>query len=101
MKNQLEKYGIRLSLEKKGDQLENTLLTDFQQELSIRTRIDKFEVFLKDNRSLEFYIETQGHELNPTAQQMADEILGIACAVMQDVDGLIVTIINSVILHRC
>jgi hypothetical protein len=67
MKNQLEQYGIRLSLEKKGDQLENTLLTDFQQELSTRTQIDKFEVFLKDNSTLEFYIETQGLELNPTA----------------------------------
>lgn len=100
MKNQLVQFGIQLSLYKKGDKIDKALIVDFQKELSMRSHIDRFEVIVKGNNSLEFYFETKGLELDLTAQQMADEILGIACAVMHDVDGLSVTIINSSRLHR-
>jgi hypothetical protein len=100
MGNKLENFAIRILLDKKGDPLEHVSLDDFRQELSMRNHINKYLVLFKKNHTLEFQIETTGLDLDLTAQQIADEILGIACAVVQDVEGLNVTIISAILLPR-
>jgi hypothetical protein len=94
--NYLSKFEINLTLGGINSALDANALQELSYELSMRPHILKHQISWANIEHTETknYVETGGLEPNPTGRNMAEEILEIASAVLNSIEGIHVNVIS-------
>ena len=92
----LPKFKIELNVCGVNEGQDVDALSDIRSEINMRPHLKLLHIsWDKALRKVRVVLETEGLVLETTANQMAEELFEIACAVLNSIDGLHIEVISS------